>query len=214
MTELSYTLVSDGSSDRALMPLVNWIIRQHVPDWVVDDQWADFRTMRNPPQSLNARIEASLDLFPCDLLIIHRDAEKASRATRVGEIRKALVGIDGVPQVTFAIPVRMMEAWFLFHEQAIRESSGNRSGVLPLDLPSRPDSIPNPKHVLHNLLRQASGLSVRRLRRFRPDACLHRLADVIADYTPLRGLPAFAEFEGEMRGALNAIGATGGSGVL
>jgi hypothetical protein len=205
MTELRYTLVSDGSSDRALMPLVKWIIRQHLPDWAVDDQWADFRTMRNPPRSLNARIEASLDLFPCDLLIIHRDAEKASRATRVGEIRKALVGIDGVPHVIFAIPVRMMEAWFLFHEQAIRESSGNRSGVLPLDLPSRPDSIPNPKRVLHDLLRQASERRGRKLWKFKPDACLHRLANLIDDYSPLRSLSAFVEFEEELKAALASI---------
>jgi|WetSurMetagenome_2_1015567.scaffolds.fasta_scaffold09889_3 hypothetical protein len=205
MTALKYTLVSDGSSDRALMPLVTWIIRQHAPDWAVENHWADFRAMRNPPRDLKKRIEASLDLYPCDLLVVHRDAERALRNTRVTEIRRVLVGIGGLPQVSFAIPVRMMEAWLLFNPQAIRGSAGNPNGRVRLDLPPKPDTIPHPERVLHDLLRRASGLRGRRLDRFNVDTCLHRLANLIEDYSPLRGLPAFADFEGEMRAALDAI---------
>jgi hypothetical protein len=205
MRRLRYTLVSDGSSDRALMPLLKWLMQEHMPDWAVDDQWADFTNLRKPPRTLDQRITQSLKLYPCDLLIVHRDAERAARATRVREITRAIHGIDALPQVCFAIPVRMMEAWFLFHKDAIREASGNRNGTVPLLLPPAPDTLSNPKRVLYDLLRDASERGGRKLKKFKPDVCLHRLADLIRDYSPLRCLRAFVEFEDEMKASLERI---------
>jgi hypothetical protein len=40
-TEISYTLLCDGSSDRALLPVLSWLLREHLPDVAVQEQWAD-----------------------------------------------------------------------------------------------------------------------------------------------------------------------------
>ena len=37
---LSYTLIADGSSDIALMPIIDWLIGQHRPDLRVVGQFA------------------------------------------------------------------------------------------------------------------------------------------------------------------------------
>jgi hypothetical protein len=43
MMELHYTLISDGSSDRALIPILNWLLKIHLNDWAIQPQWADLR---------------------------------------------------------------------------------------------------------------------------------------------------------------------------
>jgi len=87
----------------------------------------------------------------------------------------------------------MTEAWLLIDESAIREASGNPNGRTPLALPRTRDleKLPDPKELLYELLRQASELSGRRLAKFKPDECVHRLAELIDDFSPLCGLPAF-----------------------
>lgn len=93
-----------------------------------------------------------------------------------------------------------MEAWFLFSEQAIREASGNPAGRENLRLPRTREieALPNPKEVLHELLRGASGLSGRRLKGFRAAAAIHRMSGIIDDFSPLLELPAFQELHNEV----------------
>ena len=76
MSAVTYTLLSDGSSDRALMPLLDWLLRQHMPSIAIQGSWADLRRLPRPPRSLVNRIQTSVDLFPCDLLFVHRDAPR------------------------------------------------------------------------------------------------------------------------------------------
>ena len=64
----------------------------------------------------------SVDLFPCELLFVHRDAEQASIDGRAQEIREALEQCQ-TPPVVCVIPVRMQEAWLLFDEAALRKVS-------------------------------------------------------------------------------------------
>ncbi|MEH2437636.1 MAG: hypothetical protein V7K25_25980 [Nostoc sp.] len=41
MKELCYTLLSDGSSDKALMPILTWLLREHQVECAIQSNWAD-----------------------------------------------------------------------------------------------------------------------------------------------------------------------------
>ena len=77
----------------------------------------------------------------------------------------------------------------------VSEDSSDRMLLPPLN---RIEFTPDPKKLLHDLLRCASGLSGRRLKKYRVEASVHRLAELIRDYSPLRGLPAFQALEREL----------------
>jgi hypothetical protein len=204
MREIRYTLLADGSSDRALLPILTWLLQTHLPTYATQAQWADLRRLNQAmKETLARRIQTSLDLYPCDLLFIHRDAEKESRQKRVEEIYQALEQVKdfvSVP-VTCVIPVRMTEAWLLFHEVAIRRAASNPNGRTLLEVPvlKSLEEIPDPKQLLYGLLRQASELSSRRLKKFRESERVHRIAELIDDFSPLRQLNAFTALEQELK---------------
>jgi hypothetical protein len=110
------------------------------------------------------------------------------------------------------VPVRMTEAWFLFDESAIRRAAGNPGGRSTLPLPplSKTEALPDPKQTLHELLRAATELPLRRLKRFSTIQASRRLAELIDDFSPLRHLPAFATLESEVRAIIQAAGWIGG----
>jgi len=203
MRELRYTLLSDGSSDRALIPILTWLLRQHVPDTALQSEWADLRRLPEPPRKLAERIRACIDLYPCDLLFIHRDAEGESHGSRISEIQAAIA--ETVPQTQIpyvcVVPVRMTEAWLLLDCTAIRRSAGNPAGNMDLELPPlrTVEDIPDPKTLLYDLLRTASGLHGRRRKQFRPQEAARRIPNFIGDFSPLRGLPAFQQLESDLK---------------
>ena len=124
-----------------------------------------------------------------------------ARELRVDEIQRALASVNfGEPPGICVVPVRMTEAWFLFNEDAIRRASGNPSGLAPLQLPAfqQVEARPATKELLYDVLRTASELGGRRLKKFRPERAVHRLAELITDYSPLRNLSAFEALEGEL----------------
>ncbi len=203
MIPVTFTLLSDGSSDRALVPVLNWLLRQHsVRDF--SGQWADLRQLRQPPRSLSERISRALVLYPCDLLFVHRDAEGSSREARVEEIREHLaLAASGKPAVC-VVPVRMQEAWLLFDEEVIRLAADNPRGRVPLEIPpmERLEEVADPKDLLWRALMTASGLRPGRRHRFLPAARIHRVAELIADFSPLRRLSAFQALEEDLRATL------------
>ena len=75
MQELRVTLVADGSSDRAILPILVWLLREHFGSIPIQPEFSDLRRLQNPPRDLSARIDTSIELYPCDLLFVHRDAE-------------------------------------------------------------------------------------------------------------------------------------------
>lgn len=83
-----------------------------------------------------------------------------------------------VPPVICVIPVRMQEAWLLFDEVALRAAAGNPRDHQQLQLPdiTKVEQLADPKEILHNLLREASGLTGRRLKQFSVHERVHRLA--------------------------------------
>jgi hypothetical protein len=136
-------------------------------------------------------------------LFVHRDAESASPTARKAEIQSAvdLASQSGMmPPAICVIPVRMQEAWLLFDEVAIRTAAGHPNGRQPLTLPDirRLEHLPDPKNVLHELLREASGLQGKRRKRFPVKARIYRIAEFITDFSPLRPLPAFATLEADL----------------
>lgn len=99
MNSLRFRLLSDGSSDRALLPLLTWVLIENGVTCAIQPQWADLRRVRLPERTLTARIEMSVYPFPCDMLFIHRDAETQPWQRRRDEIQAALSALpgDGLP---------------------------------------------------------------------------------------------------------------------
>ena len=212
MYELRYTLLSDGSANKALMPILTWLLQQHLPHVAIQDEWADLRRLPNPPSRsrLAERIRVSLDLYPCDLLFVHRDAENVSSGQRFSEINVAVQqarSVIQVPPTVCVVPVRMLEAWLLFDLDAIRRAAGNPPGTQLLNLPPlrELENLTAPKATLYQILRNASGLRGRHLRSFNQRVALHRIPDYIEDFNPLRTLPAFQTLETDIRQAIMSL---------
>ena len=202
MNELRYTLVSDGSSDRALLPILSWLLRQQRVMCPIQPEWADLGGLLNPPRDLSSKIEQSLDFYPCDLLFVHRDAEKLSYTQRKNEIINALSNINPAHSLSICVvPVRMTEAWLLIDEAAIRRAAGNANGQKPLDLPhpSLLEQHSNPKRLLYDLLKDASERKGRRLSNFPVGQSALLVAEYIDDFSPLRNLSAFASLEADLK---------------
>jgi hypothetical protein len=203
MEELRYTLLADGSSDQALLPILTWLLKVHLPDCAIQPQWADFqRLSKSRKDTFPKRIEQSIDLYPCELLFVHRDAEREAHQKRVEEIHNAIEGVNQSFLAPFicVIPVRMTEAWLLFDELAIRTAASNPSGRKLLQFPDikRLEDEPDPKELLYKLLREASDLSQRRLKQFSASERVYRVAELIDDFSPLRMLAAFKALEAEV----------------
>lgn len=191
------------------MPILDWLLREHCPDYSINGEWADLYRLRRKPKSLSERIEKAIDFYPCDILFIHRDAEGESREFREHEIDLAFISANlsdsTIPHIC-VVPVRMQEAWLLFDEGAIRKASGNPNGRVQLDLP-RPQRIENlsdPKYKLRELLLTASGKSGRHLDKVERHLSqhIHRVPENINDFSPLRDLPAFQALENQVRGII------------
>lgn len=200
MKEIRYTLLTDGSSDRALLPILSWLLYEHCPAYAVQPEWADLRRLPAKPKKLSERIRYSIELYPCDLLFIHRDAEKMSWETRAAEIRQALDEVEHPPAVC-VIPVKMHEAWLLHDEQAIRKAAGNPNGKEPLELPvaNSLEALPNPKKILHDALLSASGKSGKRRRKMLDvNRLASRVTELTEDFRALRSLSAFKNLEDDL----------------
>ena len=211
MDELQYTLLSDGPTDKALMPILTWLLRQHIPNLPIQSRWADLRRLHHPPRQLYERILKSIELFPCDLLFIHRDAETASLEQRQCEIERAVDNArtdNDVPAVICVIPIRMTEAWLLFDTYALREAAENPNGTIHLKLPrlTKIEDIPDPKSLLHNLILEATEKSSRRKKRFKVKQAVQRIPEYIEDFSPLRNLSAFIALEEEIRRMVESNG--------
>ena len=91
----------------------------------------------------------------------------------------------------------MTEAWLLFDETAIRLAAGNPNGKNPLNLPdlSTIEQIPDPKNILFEILREASGLTGRRLKAFNMAESRIRITALVSDFSPLGKLSAFQRLE-------------------
>ncbi|HLM01650.1 MAG TPA: hypothetical protein VK400_11395, partial [Pyrinomonadaceae bacterium] len=172
-------------------------------------EWAELRHLLPVPRGLVEKIEKTIELYPCDLLFIHRDAEKESLDNRRQEIKDALAKLNAknleIPVSICVIPIRMQEAWLLFDVAAIRRASGNPNGNLEIDLPKLKfiENIPDPKEVLYQFLREASERTGRRLKKFNVRHSAGQVSQFIQDFSPLRTLSAFQQLEEDIKEIIN-----------
>lgn len=211
MTDLRYTLVCDGSSDQALLPLISWSLREQGLTSAIYPAWANLTVLRRRPNGLEEKLRAALEMYPCDLLFVHRDCETQSVTHRHDEIREALERVfrvqdKRVPAVC-VVPRRMTEAWLLISERVIRTASGNPNGRVPLPMPDLDtlEDLTDPKETLFSLLRTASELHGRRLRSLRVHRLVHRIVELLDDFSSLRVLPAFTAFEEQLENTLREM---------
>lgn len=156
-----------------------------------------------PPVSsgLKARINSALELFPCDFLFVHRDAERVEAAVRQHEIETNWLDSQQTAVLICVVPVRMTEAWLIANEEPIRSAVGNPNGTEPLGLPAAKDieSSPDPKEILFAALKAASGLNASRKRRFKPHQYRYRVSELTDDLEPLRKLSSFRHLEAQVQ---------------
>ena len=205
MAILRSTLLAEGSSDRRLIPILEWLLRVHRIEFE-EPGFAELRYLPKPPKTLRERIRAAIEQYPCDILFVHRDADGPERSLRAQEIVEAAQGLEE-PPIVCVVPVQTQEAWLLIDWEALAEAAGNPSCRKPTDLPKvhEIERIADPKARLEQLLREASGLKGRRLQSFSPAKAAFRMSRLINDYSLLRRLPSFVAFETELREALEKL---------
>ena len=112
-------LLGEGGSDRALVPILQWLLGSTV---VADVHvvWIDTNRFARRAHDLPEKVVAANHLGPFDLLFIHRDADRYPPEWRYQEIRAAA----GTQRHVAVVPIRMTEAWLMIDEAAIRQVSG------------------------------------------------------------------------------------------
>lgn len=205
MIRLRYTLLCDGSSDRMLFGPIRWSLRKLGVE-VERESWADLRNLQIQSRTLQDRINCACEFYPCDLMIVHRDSENVPYQDRVEEVRTSFQSDQiFVPLV----PVRMTESWFLSNIDAIRIASGNPNGTsnIVAIVGGKVEDVSNPKALLFDLLKLATGLSGRRLeKRLKSLPSMRlRVSDVIDDYSYLMQVPAFVSFYRELERAIRSL---------
>ncbi|MFI1568843.1 hypothetical protein ACH4ZX_38505 [Streptomyces sp. NPDC020490] len=144
-----------------------------------------------------------------DLVIIHRDSDGNPPERRRSEIAEAVNEVSpGLAHVP-VIPVRMLEAWLLLNQAAIREVAGNPNGKVALDLPkpARVESVPDPKALLKQAIATASEEKGRRLeklqRRFPENRA--RLLQMLDREGPVQQLASWQAFTHDLRQSLSGL---------
>lgn len=198
---LRIALLADGRSDRALLPILTWLLRQQAPG--IELAEPGFRD-RKPSARFEDEVSATVKLFRPTLLFVHRDAETADPEARRREIPSVFK-----PTVK-VVPVRMTEAWLLVDEEAIRRVADRPGGPARLALPrlSQIEALTDPKSELRDALLTAASVRGRRAKRFHKELPerIYRVADLMDDFQSLRGLSAFTRLEADCRAALVELG--------
>lgn len=205
---MRYTLLGEGSSDRALLRIIDWTLRR-LDVAPITGTWADLRHSPWPTRDLAEKISAASLLYPCDVLFVHRDADNQGRKARVAEVAAAAerAVADCVP----IIPVRMTEAWLLFDHHAIRTVADKPGSNAALALPRgvRAEVAADPKQLLDEAILQAASVTGRRLKQLRRDLPhrRYRVAELIEDFGPLEALPGYRAFRADVASWLEQHGA-------
>lgn len=200
---LSYTLIGDGASDAMLKGPIEWLLRrQGIVDY--NGRFA-YPAQAMGGRGLTARIKLALEDYPCELLLIHRDAEGEKREKRIEEIERAITESGSNVAYVSIVPVKMTESWFLFDQDAIRKAAGNPNGIAPLGLPKPKEwERMHAKQVLNDALTRATELQGRRLDMAMRSLAIMRLRvkDYIEDYSPLLQQESFQAFSASLTAIL------------
>ncbi|MEU6438548.1 DUF4276 family protein [Streptomyces albidoflavus] len=173
---LRILFTGEGTSDNGLVPHIEMVAAEVGVSAAVtapDFGRLDTRNCHSVAEKLKAARWMG-DHY--DLVIVHRDADRAGRKERCDEIAQAVLDEwPGCPHIA-VIPVRALEAWLLVDEPGIRRVAENPNGRQRLSLPkaAEVERIADPKKLLQETLATASGLSGRRLTTFRKRFPRHR----------------------------------------
>lgn len=171
------------------------------------------RLPNKPGHSVADKLRAAKQLsdggHEYDLVVIHRDSDSGPPDNRRREIAEAVAAVSpGLTHVP-AIPVRMLEAWLLLDEAAIREVAGNPNGRVALKLPkpARAESEADPKALLKQAIATASedrGRSLQKLQaRFSENRA--RLLQMLDREGPVKQLASWQSFTRDLRDALSSL---------
>lgn len=168
MLQVSFLLIGEGSADAALVSHLEELCLRCGAD-EVSGVAPDLALLPKVGHRVVEKLRAGLQLEPAvDLVFLHRDSDHLDANPRRGEIMSALQETQPHPPGIPLVPVQETEAWLILDEAQIRLAADNPNGRADLEIP-RPEeveSIAQPKELLFNLLRVASELTGRRLRRF------------------------------------------------
>ncbi len=199
-----FLLICEGSSDAALVSHIQALLIECGASEA--DGAASFRG-----RLVRDKVRLGLQYYgSVNLLFVHRDADRADPDTRYGEIRQGVSAAGYEERWIGVVPVRMMEAWLLADEAAIRRVAGRPRGTEPLDLPA-PDeleSMPDPKETLREVLMKAGApRGVRRRKRFKADFgnLRKQLAENLRSGGLLEQVPAWARFRDDVASAMAAM---------
>ena len=200
---LRYALLTDGTSDAVLLPILDWLLNTNLGEGNFSGSWVNPERFSFDAKELKDRIRETLEHYPCNVLFIHRDAEKMASNVRYAEIAEAVNDAGTSVPYICVVPVHMTEAWLLFDIQAIRASAGNPNGKVKLKLPGKKEweSLPDPKEKLKQALIEASELTPRRLKGKRISEWVASVPRNVTnqDFSPLRGLNAFNALEDDIK---------------
>lgn len=201
---MKYILISDGSSDRVLLNIINYTLKIYSERYF-EGQRAELGFLAEKVKSLEQKIFHAIDLYEPDIIFIHRDAEKQTLESREVEITEAINKLQNIVYqnklFVKIIPVRMTESWLMIEEKAIRKAAGNPNGKIPLNLPKikNLESLPDPKATLEDLLKSASSLSGRRLRDLNTRHSIQLIPEFIEDFSPLEQIPSYQHFKKQIQ---------------
>ncbi|MFI6293941.1 hypothetical protein ACIBEJ_20305 [Nonomuraea sp. NPDC050790] len=203
---LRILFLGEGSSDSGITAHIRRIALEDGHEVAITDPMVE----RLPPsrqKTIKSKLEAITELGGrYELVVVHRDADRDGRESRLHEIEGAVTAV--MPSVSFVgvIPIRMTEAWLMLDEHNLRIVAGNPNGKMNLGLPKPKavESIPDPKAVLAEKLALASGLSGRKLDKFKKRFPEHRrqLLDRIDPTGPICGVSSWQDFNQDMRSGL------------
>ncbi|UZF25780.1 hypothetical protein [Ralstonia pseudosolanacearum] len=184
---------------------LQWLVEHHFPGLRTVPQFAQHDLPARA--GLEARITEALQAYPCEVLFVHRDAEREPYDTRVLEIENVMAATAQQHWIP-VVPVRMTEAWLLGSEEAIRSAVGNRNGRISLGLPNRSqwERLPDAKETLFECIRTASELRGRRLASLQVRRIRQLVAQYTEDFGHLRGMESFDVLE---RHVVNVFGQFG-----
>lgn len=206
MGELKYTLIGDGSSDKALINIINWLLNDLYPKMAIRGEFADFREFKDPPKigDIQNQIKYAKYYYPFDILFYHRDGESNEKGIigkRKSEIFSNVNNEIKLDLLVCVVPIVMMESWLLFDLEAIKKAAGNRKFAGNVELPKMKDieNKPNTKLYLHNILKRVSCKKGRSLDKFNLNYAVHLIAENIEDFSKLRELSSFIEFQNDLK---------------
>jgi hypothetical protein len=188
--QLSYLIVADGGTDRALVPIIEWAIHRLDPE--VEILEAEFRKRNGSVKDYLSALQTG-----AMIIFVHRDGETESLQVRLQEF--AEVRRDDVVPI---VPIRMTEAWMLIDSAAIAVAADRPGNDVVVPAPQQIESLANPKAELENLLLEAAGNPTGRRRKKFTRSITERRVNVallIDDFSPLEALPAFQRFQSDLR---------------